>query len=176
MCLQATHHHLLLLFSNGDGKCRDSSVGIVTAYRLDDRGTGVRVPVGFNNFLLCTSSRYTKKSFIFYERCFAVWTQQLCDGRRKFREIPLGAACKVWNLKMLRSHAVAQMVPLSAGAGNQHDHTTAPGGVAPRSLHLACCGAAGCTALHFTWCMVHCCHGQVSTAAHCTSFDWFTQR
>jgi hypothetical protein len=36
---------------------RDSSVGIATGYGLDDRGVGVRVPVGVKNFLFSTSSR-----------------------------------------------------------------------------------------------------------------------
>jgi hypothetical protein len=32
------------------GRSRDSSVGIATAYGLDDRGVGVRVTVGSRNF------------------------------------------------------------------------------------------------------------------------------
>jgi hypothetical protein len=36
---------------------RDNAVGIVTAYRLDNRGVGVQVPVGVKNFLFFTSSR-----------------------------------------------------------------------------------------------------------------------
>jgi hypothetical protein len=32
--------------------CRDSSVGIVTGYRLDDRGVGVRVLLGSRFFFL----------------------------------------------------------------------------------------------------------------------------
>jgi hypothetical protein len=36
---------------------QDSIVGIVTGYRLDDRGVGVRVPVGSRIFSSSTSSR-----------------------------------------------------------------------------------------------------------------------
>jgi hypothetical protein len=36
---------------------RDSVVGIATGYGLNDRGFGVRVPVGVKNFLVCTLSR-----------------------------------------------------------------------------------------------------------------------
>jgi hypothetical protein len=36
---------------------RDSVVGIATGYGLDDRGVGVRVPVGVKDFLFSTSSR-----------------------------------------------------------------------------------------------------------------------
>jgi hypothetical protein len=46
------HHHLLFFFHFlfiilGS---RDSSVGIVTGYGLDDRGVGVRIPVGSRIF------------------------------------------------------------------------------------------------------------------------------
>jgi hypothetical protein len=51
---QMTWSILVLLFLNGavigrDG--RDSAVGIVTSYRLDGRGVGVRVPVRSRIFL-----------------------------------------------------------------------------------------------------------------------------
>jgi hypothetical protein len=36
---------------------RDSSVGITTGYRLDDRGVGIRVPVGLRIFFFFTSFR-----------------------------------------------------------------------------------------------------------------------
>jgi hypothetical protein len=36
---------------------RDSAVGIATGYGLDDRGVGVRVPVGSRIFFYSTSSR-----------------------------------------------------------------------------------------------------------------------
>jgi hypothetical protein len=36
---------------------RDSAVGIATRYGVDNRGVGVRVPVGSNIFLFSTSSR-----------------------------------------------------------------------------------------------------------------------
>jgi hypothetical protein len=35
----------------------DSAVGIATGYWLDDRGVGVRVPVGVKNFYFSMSSR-----------------------------------------------------------------------------------------------------------------------
>jgi hypothetical protein len=38
-------------------RSRDSVVGIATGYGLDDRGVGVRVPVGVKNFPFSTSSR-----------------------------------------------------------------------------------------------------------------------
>jgi hypothetical protein len=55
-CLKAVHwfpaqHRLffprrVFLRYRGNVKSRDSSVGIATGYVLDDRGVGVRVPVG----------------------------------------------------------------------------------------------------------------------------------
>jgi hypothetical protein len=36
-------------------RSRDSAVGMATGYRLDDRGVGVRIPVGSRNFLFSTS-------------------------------------------------------------------------------------------------------------------------
>jgi hypothetical protein len=43
--------------SSGKSRSRDSVVGIATGYGLDDRGVGVRVPVGSRIF--STSSRPT---------------------------------------------------------------------------------------------------------------------
>jgi hypothetical protein len=48
MLFEINLHHLLI-YESWDGAVGIAAVGIATGYGLDDRGVGVRVPVGYNN-------------------------------------------------------------------------------------------------------------------------------
>jgi hypothetical protein len=75
---------------------RNSAVGIATGYELDERGVGVRVPVGGNNFHFCMSSisalRPTQPPVQRVQRAFSLGVKR--PGREDNHSPPTSAEVK----------------------------------------------------------------------------------